>query len=155
MPTFQDHPLAQLTVREGKLMYQTRQGRETEYLMTQPIQITAKKDLFETGSTDVLYRFDLNESPDGTWLGIFRKVLAPLNALIDRSELQFECIPANLEGRYNRIKEAIAETNRLYAEHKALLTNKVAELDVQRQQEAEVQAGRTAAVKDQFTKLNL
>jgi len=155
MPSFQDHPLAELTVRSGKLMRQSPHGHEAEYLVTQPVQIATKKDFFETGSTDVVYRFELNERPDGTWLEIFAKVLAPLNALIDRSELQFACIPANLEGRYNRVKEAIAQTNRLYAEHKALLINKVAELDVERQQEAQVQATRSATVKDQFTKLDL
>ncbi len=69
--------------------------------------------------------------------------------------MYLRCIPANLEGRYQTAKDAISQTNRSYAEHKALLTTKVAELDIEREQMAKAQSARSLAVKEQFTNLQL
>jgi hypothetical protein len=60
-----------------------------------------------------------------------------------------------LEGRYQTARDAVSQTNRLYAEHKTLLTDKVADLDVQRSADEKAKQNRSKVVKEQFEKLKL
>jgi hypothetical protein len=150
-----NHPLNELTVQDGNLIRRDPARGNSEYLDTPRIQVTAKKLATEMGSNEVHYAFDLNASTDATWVEIFLLHRGDTLAIIHGAKLEFRCIPANLESRYNRIKEAIVQTNDAYEAHKAALTTKVAELDVQRQHAAEAQAAHAAVVRDQFDKLQL
>lgn len=151
-----NHPLNELTVEDGKLVRRDPHvGRNSAYLETPRIEVTAKRQARELGSNDVCYTFDLNATPDATWIEIFLVHRGDTQAIINGDQLELRCIPANLEGRYNKTKEAIVQTNNGYETHKAALTTKVAELDVQRQRETASRATHSATVQNQFDKLQL
>jgi hypothetical protein len=155
MPRFEDHPLGRLTVKDGKIQL-IGSTASAEYLGTPEVRVIAKESLHESdGSTDVSYVFRLNCHPDFTWTDIFQNVRETDGVVVDRDYLHLRCIPANLQGRYRTVKDVISQTNRLYAEHEALLTEKVIQLNVQREQRAKAQSARTAAVNEQFADLEV
>ena len=155
MPRFEDHPVGRLTVKDGKL-YLIGTSASDEYLITPAVCVVANESLQESeGSTEVSYVFRLNCQPDSTWTNIFQKVRRNEDAVVDRDYVYLRCIPANLQGRYQTLKDVISQANRSYAEHKALLTDKVTHLDVERQQRAKAQSARKAVVNEQFANLEI
>jgi hypothetical protein len=155
MSGFEAHPLSDLTIAEGKVIWRSGRNRGAEYLVTPPVSIAAKDGFHETSTNDVVYTFRLNCAPDQTWIQFFKRHNEKNDASIDNDNLYLRCIPANLEGRYQLVKGAIDQANRLYPEFRTLLSARVAELDVKRQQEADAQTARTTAVTDQFGNLPL
>jgi hypothetical protein len=148
------HPLNELTVRDGLLM-RSQNGSVAPYLNTPPIAIEDRQGLSELAANDVFYYFKINRVPDQTWEEIFRHLLEGATASFEFGRLVIRCDPANLESRYNRVKDAIAKTNSAYAAHKAELIVRVKELDEQRRREDKEQARRTKIITDQFNNLKL
>src|SRR5205085_10586253 len=126
-----------------------------DYLTTPEIFIARKSGLTEIGPNDVYYAFELNHTVDSTWRELFESSVDGVTVEITGTLLQIRCGPANLEGRYNKVKAAIANTNSGYVAHKKDLMAKVATLDEQRKNEKEANENRTQALKDQFGKLQL
>lgn len=150
-----DHPLNELSVKNGKVVRSDPGGYDSEYLSTQPISVTARKNIQEIDSREVSYKFDLNDRPDPVWIELFSTHLDGIHAGIAGAELEFRCIPANLTGRYQKVKDAIAKANAGYASLKTLLLAKVTSLDEQRRQQADAQEGRSKTIRDQFNDLQL
>jgi hypothetical protein len=150
------HPVEYLSVRSGKLMYQhAASDRAEEYLNTPQIEVTGKEGHRELGSTEVAYTFTLNAAPDPTWSQFFAAYLGDPKAKIVGAKLVIHCIPANLETRYQKAKEAVAKANQVYVGHKASLIEEIKQLDTQREQAGNARNARSEAITTQFGNLPL
>jgi hypothetical protein len=152
MPEF---PLDDLTIRDGVLTLLDAALPPSEYLATQPVQIVAKSQLVELTSGDVSYLFALNHVADSTWIEIFSSHLDDLAAEIQGSQVEIRCNPADLERSFARVKDALARTNRNYAELKSQLSQRVTELDAERRSAERARDERNRAIQHQFDELPL
>lgn len=150
-----DFPLDELTIRDGVLTLVNPSLPQSEYLDTPPLRITTKDKLVELASGDVSYMFALNHGADATWIELFATHLGGLSAEIQGSQVDIRCAPAELERAFVKVKEALARTNRNYAEVKAQLSERVAELDVERRTAQRAAEERSRALRDQFDRLEL
>ena len=150
-----DFPLDQLTIRDGVLMLILPSLPEMEYLDTPPIRITSKDKLVELARGEVSYMFALSHRADSIWTELFASHKDGLAAEIQGAQLEIRCNPAELERSYGTAKELVARTNRNYAELKAQLSERVAELDSERRADLDAREERSKAIRDQFNRLVL
>ena len=149
------HPLDELTTYHGKLMQRQKAPLlEKAYLDTPAIMITGKGKFVELPNNEVSYTFKLSHPVDAFWNEIFKKHL-DIAGRVFGSELEISCIPANLEWRYARAKEAIEQTNREYAKVKEGLLTQVAELEARRKNDRDAKEQKSKTIRDQFDELEL
>ena len=149
------HPLNELTVYNGQLMHRQKAPLAAKpYLDTPPITITRKEKLAELPNDEVSYTFKLSHPVDPIWSEIFKKHL-DVPSRVSGSQLEISCIPANLNSRYARAKEAIERTNREYAKVKEELMTQVAELEARHKNDSDAKKQRSKTISDQFDELEL
>jgi hypothetical protein len=150
------YPLNELTINDGKLVHTPRYGTPSDYLTVPEVRIMKRRDFYEhEDGTDVTFMFELNTAIDETWRELFKTHLEGMPGEISNTTLEIRCIPANIEGRVQRAKDAISRTNQSYVEVKGALTTKVTELDEQRRRQKEAADDRTTTIKQQFDNLTI
>jgi len=86
---------------------------------------------------------------------MFREHLAEFPVEFQSGRMALLCLPANLEERYARTKEAIAKTNARYERERQELVAKVVAKDQALKAAQQKREERTAALNSQFDKLEI
>jgi len=130
-------------------------GIQKPYMHTLAVSVVAKLKVEETTGNNCRYFFRLDVEPCPVWQEIFQINLRDETVGIIGDVMSFECIPANLESRYNRTKEAITKTNADFAAGRERL---VAELQERERQETKWRKESSEAreqIEQQFNSLEL
>jgi hypothetical protein len=121
-----EHPIGKLFINDGKIFerHPSNPQHHIPYLETPEISIIEKIGSKDLSNKEVEYSFKLNAPTCATWRELFNMRLDyPVD--IHGKSISFNCIPANLEGRYNRAKEIVQQTNTAYQEEKVQLISAV------------------------------
>jgi hypothetical protein len=150
-----DHPMDKLSLYGEGLAIESAGGIQKPYMHTLPVSVVAKLKVEQTAGNNCRYFFRLDVEPCPVWEEIFQINLRDDTIGIIGDVMSFECIPAALESRYNRTKEAFTKTNADFAAGREKL---VAELQERERQETQLQENRSEArtqIQQQFNSLEL
>jgi hypothetical protein len=130
--------LEELTTEQGRI-YHVAGIVKTEVLNIPPIRIQQRWSEPKGVSNRIFrYAFQLNAPPDETWNQLLIHQLVSqvreLKLNVSRDILEFETTPANLQSRYNDLKEAIERANSRYAQYREKVIYEIQERDKQRAQ---------------------
>ena len=77
----------------------------------------------------------MNHHTDEVWRAILATELENIEVLIHGNILTTRTIEANIKSRWEKVKNAIGETNRIYVEQRRFLVEKIQERDKQQASE--------------------
>jgi hypothetical protein len=150
------HPLDKLSVRGGELFYNDGSSLgPMPYLDTPMLTIEARDRCHDVGGDEVLYSFKLSGDADETWRELFKRTLEGAKAAVIGSSLELQCIPANLQSHYSKVKEALRQTNNAYVEHKTAIIHDVEQITIRREQKQQAEEMRRQTLREQFETLEL
>jgi hypothetical protein len=144
------HPLESLTFCNGTVcqMHGTQLGGE--YMALSGIEVVRKHSFSELDDERCEYRFELNLATDSIWRWMFQQPAPRLPVRFEGRVMVLTCLPADLEGSYRRIKQAIARANVWYARERERLIPQVIAQDEERQAARELEQNRRVGLQRQF-----
>src|SRR6266436_769544 len=148
-------PIERLTFKEGRL-FEIYNGKSSKPFMEESrVQVTKKLSVKEHENQQCEFCFELAMTADPAWVSIFREHLSDFPVEFQNGRMALVCLPANLEERYAKTKEAIAKTNARYEMERQELIAKVVAKDQALKAAQQKREERTAALNSQFDKLEL
>ena len=149
------HALERLTFSNGTIYETNGEPLSREYLALSPVGIVSKLSLRELDVEGCEYRFELNTATDPVWRWFLQKLLPGLQVQFESKVMALTCLPADLEGNYQRIKRSMAQANLWYAEEREQLIPFVIARDVERQTAKEMEQNRRWGIRKQFDCLQI
>jgi hypothetical protein len=150
-----EHPIDKLSLFGEGLAITSAHGDQEPYMHTAPVSVVAKLRVEQTTGNYCRYFFRLNIDPCSVWQKIFQINLRDGTLNIIGEEMSLECIPANLESRYDRTKDAITKTNADFAAEREKLVAQLKEKERQETEAAKNRAAARAQIEQQFNSLEL
>ena len=97
----------------------------------------------------------MNTATDPVWRWFLQKLLPGLQVQFENKVMALTCLPADLEGNYQRINRSMARANLWYAEEREQLIPVVIARDVERQTAKEMENNRRWGIRKQFDCLQI
>jgi hypothetical protein len=120
------HPIDELRTENGEI-FRISGVTRSPYMNTPAITITDRLGVQQVAGTEYCFRFQLSGRPCEVWQQILQTVLETFQVNFVSNTLELVCIPANLESRFETLKNKIAETNRIYEAQRKSLIIKIGE----------------------------
>lgn len=150
-----DYPIEKLTFKEGKI-YELYNGKlSNPFMGLCPMQVTKKLSVKERDHHQCEFGFELSCAADPVWVSFFKQDSSDPAVEFQGTRMLLTCLPANLEERYGKIKEAMAKTNVRYEEERQALIGKIVTKDEALKAAQQKREDRTAALNSQFDKLQI
>jgi hypothetical protein len=149
------HPLENLTFCNGTI-YQMHGGQlGGEYMPLSGIEVVKKISFEERDDEQCEYRFELNMATDSIWRWMFQKPAPRLPVRFEGRVMVLTCLPTNLDGTYQRVKEALARANLWYAQEREQLIPRVIAQEEEQEAARELKQNRKLGLQRQFDGLQL
>ena len=151
----QHQPIERLTFKDGKI-YELYNGKLSNPFMNfSELQVTKKLSVKERDQNLCEFGFELNSPADPVWVLMFKEHLGDVPVEFQGDRMLLTCLPNRLQECYVLVKDSMAKTNSRYTKERQDLIAKVVAKDEALKVARQKQENRTAALKDQFDKLEL
>jgi len=153
------HPLDNLHLEDGDL-WEIHPGpplRRSKYMVVPPIKIIGKVGVQEFRD-HWRYQFRTNNRIDANWGFLLRHQLphtSYVSWIPGTDVLVMECPPKNLNDEYAQLKEAVQQTNSVYAAERQRLIREVQAMGNRQAADEKARADRSAAAQKEFDSLEL
>lgn len=148
-------PLERLTIKDGKI-YEIYNGKlSNPFMGVSQLQVAKKLAIKERDQQQCEFGFELSSPADPVWIEMFMEDLGKISVAFQGDRMLLTCLPADLERTYLQIKDSMTKTNAQYAKERQELVAKIVAKDDALNSARKRQEDRTAALKDQFDRLNL
>jgi hypothetical protein len=149
-------PLERLTIKDGKI-YELYNGKlSNPFMGVSQLQVAKKLAVKERDQHQCEFGFELSSPADPVWIEMFMEDLGKkISVAFQGDRMLLTCLPADLQQTYLQIKDSMTKTNEQYAKERQELVAKIVAKDDALNSARKRQENRSAAVKDQFDRLEL